>query len=325
MCRVVPEGGENDRSGKEWSRDLPLMFHDPTHAAEGALSSRLLREHARTFALTIRALPVSLRVPLGTAYLLARASDTVADSPRMARDRKLEILEGLKGELDAGGFPGRPLRSLGGIRSGEVSAPEERLIRAVPGLAGTLRRRDDREEVTALWRTILAGQLFDQRRFFPGAEPLSRQELDQYCGLVAGSVGAAWTRLMERHCPGVLLLPPGVMSALGTDYGKGLQLLNILRDRGGDLELGRVYVRTEELPDLFSLAACWLDRGREYVANLRGGRVRYASAMPLALARRTLARIRKGPGARITRHEVFATLFLLIPSLVLPRRSNPAS
>lgn len=306
----------------------PFNPLDPTHAVGSRdFASRLLREHARTFALTLGALPGALCGPLGTAYLLARASDVVADSPRIARVRRLEILEGLKDELSEGLPPGG-IRSLEAVGKGEVSESEESLIRAVPFLAARLRCPDDRKDVEVLWRTILEGQLFDQRRFFPGAPPLSGRELEHYCGLVAGSVGAAWTRFVARHCPEVPLFPPDVMTILGTDYGKGLQLLNILRDRRADLALGRVYVRSEELPERIALAEYWLERGREYVGGLRGGRVRYASAMPLALARRTLVRIRRNPEAatvRIPRGEVYAALFLLLPSLVLPRRPDPDS
>ena len=42
----------------------------------------MLRVHARTMELSLRLLPCSLREPLGLAYLLARVSDTIADSRR---------------------------------------------------------------------------------------------------------------------------------------------------------------------------------------------------------------------------------------------------
>jgi farnesyl-diphosphate farnesyltransferase len=299
-----------------------------------ALIQGLLHDHARTFALTLNLLPRVLREPLGSTYLLARASDTVADAVQIPRERRLQILEGLKAELRAKSDPNGSsgvdgtLESFLRIRSGEISGPEGQLIAAVPGLFVQLQGRVDREELLGLWRTILEGQLFDLRRFSCGDKPLTREELESYCGLVAGSVGETWTRLIALHCPDVLRLPLVEMTTLGIAYGKGLQLTNILRDRSADFALGRVYAPQGELRDLFNLAGVWLDQGREYVVHLRGGRLRYASALPLALAKRTLRKVRNFPDApsiSISRREVCAALLMLIPSLGLPRGTNPAS
>ena len=62
----------------------------------------LLAAHARTFALTLRVLPASLREPLGITYLLARASDTIADAPGLPPDRRLTLLENLAALLHGG-------------------------------------------------------------------------------------------------------------------------------------------------------------------------------------------------------------------------------
>src|SRR3954466_2928350 len=44
------------------------------------LGGPLLASVSRSFYLTIRILPAALRAPIGLAYLLARASDTIADT-----------------------------------------------------------------------------------------------------------------------------------------------------------------------------------------------------------------------------------------------------
>ena len=43
------------------------------------LTGDLLRGVSRSFYLSLRILPAALREPIGLAYLLARAADTVAD------------------------------------------------------------------------------------------------------------------------------------------------------------------------------------------------------------------------------------------------------
>lgn len=64
--------------------------------------SYLLRNHARTFALTLAILPRSLREPLGVTYLLARASDTIADAGMISRERRVALLEELESALSGG-------------------------------------------------------------------------------------------------------------------------------------------------------------------------------------------------------------------------------
>lgn len=291
--------------------------------------SYLLRNHARTFALTLAILPRSLREPLGVTYLLARASDTIADAGMISRERRVALLEELESAL-SGGSPKARWGWAPVMMSGELDASQAELMAAVPRLINALEISFDRDELFKLWRLILEGQLFDLRRF-PSDEPLNREELERYCFLVAGSVGECWTRLLSVHAPDRLMLPMTEMIPLGIAYGKGLQLLNILRDRAEDRSLGRVYARVEELAGLFALAEEWLALGERYLEHLRPGRVLFATALPLDLAWSTLAKL-KDPdlhsslnGLKLNRWEVYALLLRGMNSLCLPRRGNPAS
>ena len=286
-------------------------------------TARLLREHARTFALTLRLLPRDLREPLGIAYLLARTSDTIADARGIPSERRLALLEGLKALLAADN-PGSWR-----IEGAEELSPQEReLIDAYPELIHELQRMPDRPGILSLWRAILEGQLFDLRRFGPEALPLNRDELERYCGLVAGIVGEFWTRLIAIHAPGQLTLPVEEMILLGIAYGKGLQLVNIMRDRAEDRALGRVYVREENLPVLFTLADDWLRSGERYLAGLRPGRILMASSLPLDLARPTLGLTRQYPElprTKLPRRRVRGILLRSTVYLWLPRSALPAS
>jgi len=283
----------------------------------------LLRDHARTFSLTLRLLSRALRKPLGIAYLLARASDTIADAPAITMDRKLELL----GELEALLADGGPQSWNPGTDVG-FSPSEAVLMASLPDLLRALETLSDRDSICSLWRTILWGQLIDLRRFEPAAEPFSAQELDRYCGLVAGSVGEFWTRLIAKHRPVVLRLPLEEMIRLGIAYGKGLQLVNILRDRRADLLLGRRYVQDADLPELFDQAEEWLRSGNRYLAGLRPGRILMATSLPHDLAVLTLAEIRRFPEnqrVRISRRAVRSVLVRNVISLCFPRGCDPAS
>ena len=66
----------------------------------------LLRQVSRSFYLSLAILPRPLREPIGLAYLLARAADTVADTPLIKRDERLAHLEALR-RAYAGGASAR--------------------------------------------------------------------------------------------------------------------------------------------------------------------------------------------------------------------------
>lgn len=290
-------------------------------------TTRLLRDHARTFALTLRLLPRDLREPLGIAYLLARASDTIADTAGVPRERRLELLR----ELDAMFRGGDSATWRPPLEAG-FSSSEMELLRAVPALLaawGALpEREEERETIRVLWLTILQGQMFDVQRFAPGAGPLTREELELYCGWVAGSVGVAWTSLISAHSPGTLRRPREDMERLGMDYGRGLQLVNILRDRSADRLLGRRYVEDDDLPGLLELAGEWLGSGGVYLSQLLPGRILTGSALPYDLAVRTLAAIRNSPETprvKLPRGEVRLVLLRSMACLCFPRSVDPAS
>ena len=283
----------------------------------------LLNDHARTFALTLRILPRSLREPLGLGYLLARASDTIADAGTIPRERRITLLEKLRMSLSGGVCDAWQPR----ILSGELNDSEGELIRAVPQLIAALQGSPDRKELISLWQSIVEGQLADLTRF-PSELPLGDEELENYCCLVAGSVGETWTLLIAKHEPQTLQRPEEEMKRLGGEYGKGLQLVNILRDRVEDRSVGRLYVKNEDLSSLYDLAEEWLGSGEEYLTGLRPGRILMATALPHDLAVRTLREIKRSPEAarvRIPRREVRAVLVRNLYSLCLPRHMNPAS
>lgn len=290
------------------------------HVAWGM--AELLRAHARTMALSLRILPRSLRVPLGLAYLLARASDTIADSGAMETGERIARLEAIVAALGTEQIDA----PFSGKLPGALSPAEHGLLEAFPCLAALLGESPDRAELTALWREILEGQIFDLRRFSPGSAPLDRAELDRYCDLVAGSVGRCWTRLIARHAPGTLLAPVADLLPAASAYGKGLQLLNVLRDRCGDHAMGRRYVAEREVPELLKLARGWLDAGDLYLSGLHPGRILMASALPLDLARATLplvAAVPAGTRAKLPRSAVRGILIGSLRSLWLPRRADP--
>src|SRR5215475_9646864 len=65
---------------------------DPANGARW-LQTALLRSVSRSFYLSIRFLPVQLREPIALAYLLARTTDTVADTAQISTNVRMDTLK----------------------------------------------------------------------------------------------------------------------------------------------------------------------------------------------------------------------------------------
>src|SRR5262249_9842249 len=142
--------------------------------------------------------------------------------------------------------------SLGKFAAQQNDPRERRLIENLRGIFEWLARIDeqDRVAIREVLATIVKGQQYDLERFADPQRITSLRtaaELDEYTWLVAGCVGRFWTRLGFHHFPRFASRAPNEMTELGIDYGKGLQLINVLRDRPADLNNGRDYLPSDEV------------------------------------------------------------------------------
>ncbi len=215
----------------------------------------LLRQVSRSFYLSLRILPRALREPIGLAYLLARAADTVADTRLVPRAERLGHLEALRGA-----YAGAPADVETLARSCAVHQPhvgERRLLERIDEALVRLQALSDgdRAAVRSVLATLTSGMIFDLARF-PGEDAAhltaldTLEELDHYTFLVAGCVGPFWTALHIAHRPRLAAWDLERMSAQGIRFGKALQMTNVLRDAPGDLRGGRCYLPARALEPL---------------------------------------------------------------------------
>ena len=59
----------------------------------------LLKSVSRSFYLTLRILPAGMRDPIGLAYLLARAADTIADTSVISPQKRMRLLLSLREQV----------------------------------------------------------------------------------------------------------------------------------------------------------------------------------------------------------------------------------
>jgi farnesyl-diphosphate farnesyltransferase len=270
------------------------------------LGGALLASVSRSFYLSIKALPAALREPIGLAYLLARISDTIADASEATPETRLSSLEEFRRNVADG-----TTRELS-LSLKATSAAEQRLLEHVIDALAWLADVNpaDRTDIAWVLEIIISGQAQDLTRAWPVQ---TDAELDDYTWRVAGCVGEFWTRLCFRHLARYARLPFEEMCALGIRFGKGLQLVNILRDQPEDRRAGRCY-----LPGDPALAtARWMQTAREhfaatarYLEAVRPWRVRYACLLPWQLGLRTLDRLQAagatagGARIKVPRREV---------------------
>jgi farnesyl-diphosphate farnesyltransferase len=276
----------------------------------------LLKPVSRSFYISIRLLPKALREPVALGYLLARTSDTIADSSDV--DKRIELLDrfarAIAGKEQAMGKEFRELlvpqpdssTSLG-MTEGETTLLEsvDEILRSLQNLSP-----EDQRDIRELLAIITRGQRQDLVRWQGQLTALaSAKELREYTYLVAGCVGEFWTRVCFRKIQSFTAREEADMLELGANYGRGLQLVNILRDAGNDLRAGRCYFPEEELrdaslapADLLNAPAAFLpiyqrwiaearaglDAGLEYSIAINPPRVRVATVLPAMIGVRTL-------------------------------------
>jgi len=310
------------------------------------LLTDLLKAVSRSFYITLRVLPASVRPQIGLAYLLARTTDTIADTNLVPVATRLEALASLRQFLlgegpaqDWSSFAPSPTSSDG---AGVASVAETALLRRIPDMVTLLGGFSawDQERIRTMLDVITGGQILDLERFGDASETrvvalTQAEELDDYTYRVAGCVGEFWTHLCRRHVFPQAPIEDATLLAEGVRFGKGLQLVNVLRDLPRDLRQGRCYLPSAELagvglepkdlldpsaePALRKVFDVWLGTARDHLTTgwrytcrlpVRARRIRLACAWPLLIGIQTLNRLQAVPildpaqRVKVTRPEV---------------------
>lgn len=290
------------------------------------LLGALLRRVSRSFYLTLRVVSSDVRRPIGLAYLLARAADTIADTALIGRADRLKHLELFREALresEAG-----PLRAISEALAGsqQIAAERELLTRLQQAFA-LLRSlsSSDQSLVRGVVLTLTDGMVMDLGTF-PGEDEgrlvalQTRADLDRYTYYVAGCAGEFWTDIHMAHRSSLAGWDREAMRQRGVRFGKGLQMTNVLRDLPKDLRIGRCYLPQQELdalglqpadlldpaavvkvkPLLHSLLALTLEHYQEgwaYTHQIprREIRMRLACVWPLFIGLKTLALLARSP------------------------------
>ncbi len=312
------------------------------------LLTALLRGVSRSFYLTLRALPGSVRGQIGLAYLLARTADTIADTATLPPDERLARLLAFRAQVQG---------QAGAWTAPEAEDPAEcRLLEAAPRALALLddTAETDRARIRSVVTTLTEGMEMDLRTF-PQGKPGAlvalpgRAALDRYIYLVAGCVGEFWTEMTMAHDPALRHWDAEASATAGVRFGKALQLTNVLRDVPRDLRKGRCYLPADELAalgltpsdllhpgkseqawpavaPLVRLALEHYEAAESYILAIprRAVRLRLAALWPAIIGLRTLGALARNPRwldparpAKISRgavYRIMARSFVVAPS-----------
>jgi farnesyl-diphosphate farnesyltransferase len=292
------------------------------------LLTDLLEAVSRSFYLTLRVLPASVRPQIGLAYLLARTTDTIADTELVPVSERLAALNDYRARILGDRNEPVAFASLAKAQpeqAGGGTNAERLLLERAEEIVTMLRNFSvaDRQLIREVLSTIASGQELDLQRFGDASQENLRvlstdNELDDYTYRVAGCVGEFWTKMCRAHVFPQARLDDEALLHDGVRFGKGLQLVNILRDLPRDLRQGRCYLSLERLArarlsprdlfdagnaprlrpvydELLDIAQAHLAAGWRYTNCLPRSaiRIRLACAWPVLLGVKTLAKLRR--------------------------------
>ena len=346
-CEPLADGSEEDRIRE------PLPGVDRDQQAQ--LLGSLLKGVSRSFYLTLRVLPPSLRLPVGLAYLLARAADTIADTSLISPESRRGFILVFRSQVEGPATLDALQRMEGELTDLQTIPKERELLTSLPAAFALLESMQERDAamVRSVLVTLSMGMEMDLVTFPPessgNVEALEDEAaLDRYTYLVAGCVGEFWAAITIAHSGSLKKWDGEAMSQTGIRFGKALQLTNVLRDVPGDLRIGRCYLPRTELAalglspqnlldpergkDARPVLTFWIKTAMEHYKSAEdyilaiprhSPRLRLAVLWPILIGLATLARLAGNENwlnpaypSRVSRSWIYATLALSLPAVV---------
>ncbi|MEL6543736.1 MAG: squalene/phytoene synthase family protein, partial [Myxococcota bacterium] len=215
--------------------------------ADWRFCRQMLPRVSRTFALNIRILEGELHDAALLAYLLCRILDTVEDDTQVPGDARASLLNQC-GDLIESGFKDREAleRWLEAIQVVGGRDDDIALVRSTDRVVRCLHVLDQSLQ-DAVYRSA-ARMARGMARFcsaprFDEYTPLATEaDLDDYCYVVAGTVGEMLCGLFTGYYPGLPDDSRHRMDETAVSFGLGLQVTNIAKDFVTDRDRGDCFI-----------------------------------------------------------------------------------
>ena len=239
----------------------------------------MLQLTSRTFVLPIIRLPGELQEAVGAAYLCMRAIDEIEDHPLLDGREKVELLRGVSRVLQAQ----TAVESFAHDDLAAVLASPRQPLPEVTLQLGEWACLVPPFIAPRVWEAVGATAERMAGWVASGWRVQTEADLDRYTYSVAGAVGLLLCDLLAWY-DGVQ-----IDRAQAIRFGRGLQAVNVLRNRAEDLERGVDYFPTGWAPEqVQAYARRNLATAEAYARTLPGNAFEYLFKIPLALAYATL-------------------------------------
>jgi len=256
---------------------------------------RVLKETSRTFYIPISRLPLKLQETIGSAYLCMRAIDEIEDHPSLDREAKTSILHKLSWSLQA------QLAAIGSVNKSVqeiIFAPYRQILPEVTLRIGDWLAHAPLGIAPRIWDATIA--MADRMAYWTenGWVIQTEADLNSYTFSVAGAVGLLicdiWTWFDGTQ----------VDRFAAIHFGRGLQSVNILRNREEDIQRGVNFFPTGWTEgQMFIYARNNLEQAKNSLKSIQNKTFRQMVEIPLALAEATLIALEKGQ-TKLTRAQV---------------------
>jgi len=213
----------------------------------------LLKHTSRSLYLSARLLPVDVRDAFGTAYLLCRYADTIADTSLLPAEKRLywiSLFPKCVEEQNASLFDAITQE----ISSATTNIYEAQLLHHLSDCLQAYSRLPAAQQraILQVVNAVCDGMKIDLQ-VFPDEKSgqvgcfSAKQDLENYCHLMGGAPGVFWSQLIADALS--LSSDANTFLTLGKNIGDALQIVNILRDLPRDLRIGRCYFPQEDLTE----------------------------------------------------------------------------
>jgi farnesyl-diphosphate farnesyltransferase len=258
--------------------------------------ARVLEETSRTFFIPIARLPARLQEAVASAYLCMRSVDEIEDHPGLEESQKAGLLHGLGSILQGRIGVGKTLASLPELEP--FFSPYRTILPEVTLRIGDWLLSAPADIAPRIWDATIA--MADRMAAWVENhwQIHSEADLDGYTFSVAGAVGLlicdiwGWFdgTAIDRTC--------------AVQFGRGLQAVNILRNRKDDIDRGVDFFPAGWGNEhMFNYARKNLYLARAGVEAMPKNSFKFFVNIPLLLAEGTLGAIEKGAG-KLSREQV---------------------
>jgi farnesyl-diphosphate farnesyltransferase len=252
----------------------------------------MLKETSRTFFIPISHLSLELKDAVASAYLCMRAIDEIEDHPKLSAEVKDQLLRFISILLESPqvSFNEEALKAI--LQPYRQDLPEVTLrlgdwINLCP--AGAANKMMNATSIMAKGMAKWALKDWQIK---------TEEDLDEYTYYVAGLVGVMLSDIWKWHDE------INTDQELAIGFGRGLQSVNILRNRSEDKTRGvNFFPEGWEAEDMFNYARKNLAQADEYVKSIQHSEILNFCNIPLALAHATLDVLFKGE-EKLTRASV---------------------